>query len=67
MIQVKLENNFIFAGGVRIARLLPQERALEFIEPRTGNTREKGRRVVVVSLDDLTGLCEQNGNNSGMF
>lgn len=55
MNQIRVRDNFVFAGGVKIARLLPKERALEFVEPRTGASRDARRRVVV-TLDEMAAL-----------
>jgi hypothetical protein len=56
MNRIRIVDNFVFAGGVKIARLLPKERALEFVEPRTGAGRDERRRAVV-AIADLATLC----------
>jgi len=52
-------NGYVFANGIRIARYLHSDRALEFVEPRTGNHRGKDRRRVIVKLADLTDIVIQ--------
>lgn len=49
-------DNFVYVDHVRIARYLPDRRALEFIEPRTGRRRSRSRRRVIVRLEDLNRL-----------
>lgn len=50
------ENSYLVIDGVKIARYLPDTRALEFIEPRSGHRRDGGRRRVVIKLVELAGI-----------
>lgn len=49
------DDGYVRAGGVKIARYLPDEDALEFVAPRS-RRRQAGRHRVIVRLTDIAAI-----------
>lgn len=53
------KNGFVYADGVRIAKLIPERGAVQFIDPDRRRCAQKGREVVEIRISDLINLPSQ--------
>lgn len=53
------KNGFVYADGVKIAKLVPERGVVQFIDPDRRRCAQKGRQVVEVRLTDLVNLPQQ--------
>lgn len=50
------KDNYIFADGVKVARLIPERQSIQFLDRDRRRCLEKGREVVEIKLSDLASL-----------
>lgn len=53
------KNGFVYADGVKIAKLIPERGVVQFIDPDRRRCLQKGRESVEVKLSDLANLPQQ--------
>lgn len=53
------KNGFVYADGVKIAKLIPERGVVQFVDPDRRRCAQKGREVVEIKISDLVNLPQQ--------
>lgn len=53
------KNNFVYADGVKVFRLIPERGVVQIVDPDRRRCAQKGRETVEIRLSDLAKLTEQ--------